>query len=81
MKKRVCDIYNVGSGKTVSLDQIINFINKNYNKNLINKYIKIHKKKYKDTYSSVDKITKKFNWKKNLNIKESIYSYKKFLRF
>ena len=26
------------------------------------------KKEYKDTYSSVDKITKKFNWK-NLNIK------------
>ena len=39
------------------------------------------KKEYKDTYASVDKITKKFNWKKNLNIKESIYSYKKFLRF
>ena len=63
-KKRVCDIYNVGSGKTVSLDQIINLINKNYNKNLIIKYIKMPKKEYKDTYSSVDKITKKFNWKK-----------------
>ena len=80
-KKRVCDIYNVGSGKTISLDQIINLINKNYNKSLIIKYTKMPKKEYKDTCSSVDKITQKFNWKKNLNIKESIYSYKKFLRF
>ncbi len=78
-KKKVNDVYNVGSGKSISLWEVIKNIRRNDYKNLKIKFSKMPKKEYKDTYSSVKKITKKFKWKKNYNIQSSINTYKKFL--
>ena len=70
------EVYNVGSGKSISLEQVFKVFNKNVNfKTKIN-FNEINKNEYINTRCSINKITKVYKWKPIINIATSINSYK-----
>ena len=79
LKKNVKKIYNVGSGISYQLNDVIKKINSR-SKIIIN-YEKNHKKEYEHTQANIIKIKKDFNWSPKKNIKETLSSYYKNLMF
>ena len=77
-KKNLYATFNVGRGKSYSLDVILDFILGKKNKLLIN-YNKISQKEYMATRSIIKKAKKFYNWKPTISLKESINSYIKNL--
>ena len=77
-KKILHATFNVGRGKSYSLDIILNFIIEKKNKQLI-KYKKISQKEYMSTRSIIKKAKKFYNWRPTISLKESINSYIKNL--
>ena len=70
--------YNVGKGKSYSLDKILKII-KNNNKKMLVNYNKISNKEYNSTKSIISKVKKDYKWQANQNMKISINSYIKNL--
>jgi len=79
LKKNVKKIYNVGSGISYQLNDVIKKINSR-SKLMIN-YKKNHKKEYEHTKANIIKIKNDFNWSPKKNIKETLSSYYKNLVF
>jgi len=79
LKKNVKKIYNVGSGISYQLDDVIKKINLR-SKLMIN-YKKNHKKEYEHTKANIIKIKNDFNWSPKRNIRETLGSYFKNLVF
>ena len=70
------EVYNVGSGKSISLEQVFKVFNKNVNFKTKIKFNEINKNEYINTRCSINKITKVYKWKPIINITTSINSYK-----
>ena len=79
LKKNVKKIYNVGSGISYQLDDVIKKINSR-SKLMIN-YKKNHKKEYEHTKANIIKIKNDFSWSPKKNIRETLSSYFKNLVF
>lgn len=73
-----CTTYNVGSGKSYSINKILKIL-KNKKKYIIIKYNKLSKKEYISTKSIIKKIKKDYSWKPKRDINTSIDSYIKNL--
>ena len=71
--KNLYNIFNVGRGKSYSLDVILSMVVGKKNKLLIN-YNKISKKEYVFTKSIVGKAKKFYNWRPSISLKKSINS-------
>ncbi len=69
-------IYNVGSGKSISLEQVFRVFNKNVNFKTKIKFNEINKNEYINTICSINKIAKEYKWRPIINIETSINSYK-----
>ena len=69
-------IYNVGSGKSISLEQVFRIFNKNVNSKTKIEFNEINKNEYINTKCSINKITKEYKWRPIINIETSINSYK-----
>lgn len=86
-KKKINNgIYNVGTGKSIEIKKIINFIYKKINKGKIDFGVKkIRKDESKVLYPNITKIKKEFNWKPkvkiNVGINKTILNYKKNNQF
>ena len=70
------EVYNVGSGKSISLEQVFKVFNKNVNFKTKIKFNEINKNEYINTRCSINKVTKAYKWKPIINIATSINSYK-----
>ena len=70
-------IYNVGSGKSLSLKKILKLVIKINKSNFQINYNKIEQKEYINTKSSISKAKRDYNWSPKKSINSSIMSYKK----
>jgi len=66
---------NVGSGRKITIDKVINLINENLNNKLKLKLTDLHNKELSTTRSSISKICKFLNFKPKINLKNSIKSH------
>ncbi len=73
-------IYNVGKGKSMSLNHVINIFNKYSAKKTKINFKKIDKNEYFHTLASNAKVKKEFKWAPKINMENSVLSYFKFLR-
>lgn len=71
--KAIGHIFNLGSGKKISIKYLINFIKKHYKKGKpIYGKVKLRKDEKKEIYPNVSKIKKILNWKPKINIKKGL---------
>lgn len=75
-KKNFNKIYNVGKGKSVGLEKVLNIFKKSIKNKIKINYKEIYNSEYINTKSSIDKIQKKYRWYPKRSIKSSIESYK-----
>ena len=68
------NIYNVGSGKSFSINKILELLKIN-NKKIIIKYNKLSSDEYISTKSIIKKIQVDYKWKPKISINSSINSY------
>ena len=73
-KNNSCNIYNVGSGKSFSINKILELLKIN-NKKIIIKYNKLSSDEYISTKSIIKKIQVDYKWKPKISINSSINSY------
>jgi len=81
-KKLGTNIFNIGTGKTTSLNEIIIAINKSFNKNIKTKYIENPVKEgyVKTQHADISKITKILGYKPQVKLMEGINEQAKNLR-
>ena len=73
-------ILNMGSGKTISIDQIFQLCKKKFNLNIKFSFIKIGNKEIMTTKADMKKSIKVLRWKPKFSIESSLTSYSKFLK-
>ena len=73
-------ILNIGSGKSININEIIYTCNKKFNLNIKLNYIKINRKEIMITKANIKKVNKIFKWKPRYSLLNSLESYKKYLR-
>ena len=73
-------ILNIGSGKSININEIIYTCNKKFNLNIKLNYIKINHKEIMTTKANIKKVNKIFKWKPRYSLLNSLESYKKYLR-
>jgi len=78
-QKKSFSIFNIGKGKSYSLDEILKLIELISNQKLLVRYKKLPDNEYLDTLASIKKIKKIVNWKPKVSLIKSIRSYEKYL--
>ena len=78
-QKKSFSIFNIGKGKSYSLDKILKLIELISNQKLLVRYKKLPDNEYLDTLASIKKIKKIVNWKPKISLIKSIKSYEKYL--
>ena len=73
-------IVNVGSGKSIAINNIIYIYNKKFNFNINPTFVKIDNKEIMITKANIKKVNKIFKWKPKVSLLNSLKSYKKYLR-
>ena len=73
-------IVNVGSGKSIAINNIIYICNKKFNFNINPTFVKIDNKEIMITKANIKKVNKIFKWKPKVSLLNSLKSYKKYLR-
>ena len=73
-------VLNIGSGKSININEIIYTCNKKFNLNIKLNYIKINHKEIMITKANIKKVNKIFKWKPRYSLLNSLESYKKYLR-
>ena len=69
-------IYNVGTGKSYSISEIISVIEVILNKKLYTKVIEKHRdNEVLDCYADITKATSKFNWSPTINLLDGVKKY------
>ena len=78
-QKKSLNIFNVGKGKSCSLDKIIKTIELIRNRKLLIRYKKLPDNEYQNTLASIKKLKKNIDWKPKVSLIKSIRSYDKYL--
>ncbi len=73
--KKKYEIYNIGSGRQVSLKYFIKLLEEVIGKKAIKNFIPMQKGDVKDNYSSNKKITSKINFKPNFTLKSGLENF------
>ena len=73
-KEKGCNAYNLGTGKSVSIADLINLILNFFNKKMrvISKKDKIRKNDVLDVYANISKMNSHFNWKPQVSLKKGL---------
>ena len=71
--KRI-NIFNVGSGKSLSMLEIFNLFKKYSNQKIIFSKKILKKIELKGTRANINKLKKKLNWSPKYNYKDMVYS-------
>lgn len=74
-KKKIKAIFNVGSGRMIKINKIVNQINQRYNNKLKINYVSLPKKELTNTRASIKKISKFIKYQPKINLKKSVRSY------
>jgi len=68
-----CDIFNLGTGKSYSLNELVNILNQILGKNIKPIYIKNPLKNYvEETLADIIKVKKILSWSSKISLKEGI---------
>lgn len=69
----ICGIYNVSTDTEITINALIQILNKVFNKNIIPTYENARKGDIKDSYLSYDKLHKKLKWEPEFSLLDGIY--------
>ena len=78
-QKESLNIFNVGKGKSYSLDKIVKTIELISNQKFLIRYKKLPGNEYQNTLASIKKLKKNIYWKPKISLIKSIRSYDKYL--
>ena len=78
-QKESLNIFNVGKGKSYSLDKIVKTIELISNQKFLIRYEKLPGNEYQNTLASIKKLKKNIYWKPKISLIKSIRSYDKYL--
>lgn len=77
---KISSTFNVGSGKSISINRVVRLMNSYLNNKLKLKTIKLNNKEMTSTRSSIKKISKYLNYNPKLSLKKSITSHLKQIK-